>query len=994
MVALIIAGSSNAPSENGNTGTGTSSSSGGDPDLCSPRDPLTSPAAPIVGRKRELDRLQRALDALPHGSFLELAGEAGIGKTRLLDELRRRADERDMLMLEGRGAEYEIDVPFGILVDALDEYLAGLDAARLDRVAAEAAADLAAVFPSLAGRAAGAGRFRAHQAVAGLLERLPRGHGLLLILDDVHWADEASVEVLAHVLRRPAPRGLVVALAHRSRQGRGRMAAALEAAARRGLVERIELGPLEESDAVALLPRGTDAARAHVLCAISGGNPFYLEQLARAGVATAGKRFGPAEDDLAVPAAVIAALSVELDALPPGARRLLEAGALVGEPFELDLAITVAEQVGAEGLEALDVLLARDLVRPTDVPRRFRFRHPILRRAVYESSRLGWRLAAHGRAVEALEAHGAPATALARHVEQAATRGDERAVTVLAEAGHATATRAPAAAAHWFGAALRLLPAGADPARRVALLAPWAFNRAVTGRLEEGREAMVEALAALPPGEFEVRTRITSFCAAIEHFLGRHEQAHERLVAALPSIPEGDSPGAAAIAVELAADAFLQADADLLRTWARRGVELAGAVGEPLLEAAATAQLAFAALHDGSPAEAERLRAAACGAMDALADGRIVDRLEIAYYVGVMEHLLEHDGDAARHLERVLAAAHETGKTFVLAPAGAMLAQALLRRGRVADAADAASDAVDAARLTGNVQSVTQALAAHARALLAAGEVREALAAAQESVRLTAELEPSALGTVPGMALGATLLEAGRSAEAAAAIRATAGLPLVPGTIGCEAHELLVRAALAAGRREEAETLAARADARAERVDLPVTWAQARRAQALVSLDAGDAAAAARAALAAAASAAAAGAVLEEAQARLLAGRARAAEGDRNGAVAELTSASDAFGRCGAKRLGDACARELRRLGVRIPRRALGPGEGEGMAGLTRRELEIATLVGNGRMNREIAAQLFLSEKTVETHLRNIFGKLGVASRKEVAAAVERGAGS
>ena len=378
--------------------------------------------------------------------------------------------------------------------------------------------------------------------------------------------------------------------------------------------------------------------------------------------------------------------------------------------------------------------------------------------------------------------------------------------------------------------------------------------------------------------------------------------------------------------------------------------------------------------------------------MDALADGRIVDRLEIAYYVGTMEHLLEHDGDAVRHLERVLAAAHETGSTFVLAPAGAMLAQAQLRRGRVAEAADTASDAVDAARLTGNVQSVTQALAAHARALLAAGEVREALAAAQESVRLTAELEPSALSTVPGMALAAALLEAGRPAEAAAAVRATAGLPLVPGTIGCEAHELLVRATLVGGRQDDAESWAARAEARAGRVGLPVTRAQACRARALVALDAGDAGGAAAAALAAAASAEAAGAVLEEAQARLLAGMARAAAGDRADAVAQLTGAREAFEACGAKRLRDACALELRRLGVRVRQRASGPGDGEGLAGLTSREREIAVLVHEGRMNREIAGELFLSEKTVETHLRNIFGKLGVASRKEVAAAVERGA--
>ena len=87
----------------------------------------------------------------------------------------------------------------------------------------------------------------------------------------------------------------------------------------------------------------------------------------------------------------------------------------------------------------------------------------------------------------------------------------------------------------------------------------------------------------------------------------------------------------------------------------------------------------------------------------------------------------------------------------------------------------------------------------------------------------------------------------------------------------------------------------------------------------------------------------------------------------------------------------DECAQELRRLGERV-RRVAAPADGDGVAGLTGREREIAQLVHDGKMNREIAAELYLSEKTVETHLRNIFGKLGVASRRDVAAAVERAA--
>ena len=188
---------------------------------------------------------------------------------------------------------------------------------------------------------------------------------------------------------------------------------------------------------------------------------------------------------------------------------------------------------------------------------------------------------------------------------------------------------------------------------------------------------------------------------------------------------------------------------------------------------------------------------------------------------------------------------------------------------------------------------MTQALAAHARALLAAGDLRGALAAAEEGVRPTGAIEPSAFGAVPALALGTALLDAGRPEPAAAAVRAIARFPLIPMTTGCEAYELLTRAALDAGDRLEAERMAARGSARAEHLDLPVSRAQAGRARALVALAAGDVEAATESAAGAAEHAAAAGAPLEEARARLLSGAAHAAAGERTLAIAELTAASE-----------------------------------------------------------------------------------------------------
>ncbi|HEV2813470.1 MAG TPA: helix-turn-helix transcriptional regulator, partial [Solirubrobacteraceae bacterium] len=124
--------------------------------------------------------------------------------------------------------------------------------------------------------------------------------------------------------------------------------------------------------------------------------------------------------------------------------------------------------------------------------------------------------------------------------------------------------------------------------------------------------------------------------------------------------------------------------------------------------------------------------------------------------------------------------------------------------------------------------------------------------------------------------------------------------------------------------------------------------------------------------------------------ARGLAGRALAAAGERKEAIALLRAAEAELDGYGARRGRDEMRRELRRLGARAEARGPATGADSGIGSLTKRELEIAGLVTDRRTNREIAATLFLSDKTIESHLRNIFVKLGASSRVEVARAMER----
>ncbi len=236
-------------------------------------------------------------------------------------------------------------------------------------------------------------------------------------------------------------------------------------------------------------------------------------------------------------------------------------------------------------------------------------------------------------------------------------------------------------------------------------------------------------------------------------------------------------------------------------------------------------------------------------------------------------------------------------------------------------------------------------------------------------------------------------MESGDPAQAAELFVAAAGgeaLPRIPGGWRAKYLELLTRCRLALGQLDDAERTAGYASALATTTGLGTTSAWAGRATAAVALARGDAVAAAAGARASAASADAADAPIDAALSRILAGRALAQAGDRDGAVAELEQAAAALEACGAVRYRQEAEHELRKLGRAVHRRTrAGKGDG-GVDSLTERELELARLVVDRRTNPEIAAALFLSQKTVETHLRNMFRKLGVSSRVELARAVEQ----
>ncbi len=954
------------------------------------------PVPALVGRARELSEIEAALNRLAAGEpwLVQVVGEPGIGKSRLLAELSRLGEDRGWLVLDGRAAEFEQDVPFGLVVDALNDYLGSLEGPVVRALDDELLSELGAVFPSLArhggtgaGGSEGAGRYRLHYAIRRVLERLAARTPMLLALDDVHWADAASVEVLTHLLRRF--RGpLLTAVAYRPAPTR--LLHALEAAMPAGAATRIELAPLTTADVRQMLPPDVDEATGRLLHRETGGNPFYIEQLVRAGQTGPAPGLGVADDARgAVPRAVTAAIHQELQGVSEDARVILQAAAVAGESFEPELVSAIAERNPAPTLRALDELLAVDVIRPTEAPRRFRFRHPIVRRAVYDGAPPGWRIGAHARAAQALHASHAPARVLAHHVENSAAVGDEAAIALLTQAGREAAPRAPETAGRWLLAATRLLGMDDDEHRRLSLLAEAATALVYAGAYEDALDALDEAGRRLPAERLDDRARLAARIAFAKRMSGHPLESRELVQRVLATLPP-DGGGALTLTLELALDHYWRGEFDAMYDVARSVLERARA-GDARLAAAwaaALCSLASTSLHRLADGIVELEEAEAICA--ALPDEQLAEQIDVAGYVAQAAAQLERTGDALAHARRAMRLAEMTGQGAFIPGLLVLETNGLFMEGRIAEALAVAENATEAAVLTGNDQFAVWALWSDAVVSSASAETDRALASAREAVTRSGRVAQTFFSSLSRLHLAAALSAAGDPAAARVELSAFEAGPdqRLLDLRGAHGWELLIQTQLALGDLAAAADSALAAETRARASALPQRIATAVCAHAAVLLAADDAAGAVGAAREALAQAGPAGNPVLTARARALFGAALGRVGDRPGAIAELEQAERTLFACGALREADRAAQELRRLGRRSPRRPRGGTSRAGAAALSAREREVALLVAAGRRNRDVAAALFVSEKTIETHLARIYDKLGVRSRTALAAII------
>ncbi|WP_234390437.1 BTAD domain-containing putative transcriptional regulator [Streptomyces sp. MMG1533] len=899
-----------------------------------PSSPRPRTGSHLIGRAAELTVLDGAIgDALAGApGVVEVVGEPGIGKTRLLGELGERARQRGFLSLAGRSVEFD-RAPYGAFVDALDDHLGHADFLRLRNEGAPPGvfALLSTVFPALCDRfptgpePVTVERYWFHRAVRTLLETLSADGGLVLSLDDLQWTDDGTAELIDHLVRHPPRTPLLLALAYRPRQAPPRLAAALGRAGTEGRVARVELGPLSPAEGAELCGARKDHWRFQQLYEASGGNPFYLEALTR----SAGNESPPAvpadsapvTDDL--PQSVRAALLEELGGLSAAARVCTQAAAVLGDSFDAEMVAVVAQTGEAQALAALDEVAERDLVRQVGSTRRFRFRHPLVRAAVYQGAGAGWRIEAHTRAADGLALHGAPLTAQASHVQRSARVGDEHAVDVLVRAARQVMTIAPATAAHWTQEALRLL--GDQSRLRPELWLQQAKASGMAGRLLESRDLLRTAASLLPAEARAQRALLTVSRATMEWKLGRYKEATSLLLRELADHDGRPEAETAALQTGVATVALRTADFPTAVDWGERALRSAETVGDPLLITAVRGLLALAHTLAGDFARSTDYLNLVLEVVDETDDQHLVGQIDTLVTIGWTEMFLGHHDPALRHLGRGLDLSRRTGQSLMLADLFAASAYVLMWLGRLDEATTYADDALEAASLVGSNEPRSLAEAVNAAVSMWRGDFAGALKICEESLSQAGPEPTQYRSAILGMLGNALLLNGDPAGCVRRVIEAGGG----PEMSAFEAPvrplwlRLLTGAELARGDVAAAEMWAGRAASAVSPDRPPGQLGFALLARAEVHLTREDAAAAETACEAAAAFCAAR-MPLYEATARLTAGIALSVVDRRPEGLAQLERAKALFTRCGATALSELVDQEHHRIAARTPPPTIG----------------------------------------------------------------------
>ncbi|WP_164541013.1 ATP-binding protein [Streptomyces abyssomicinicus] len=947
-------------------------------------------------RPGERRRLIEALAGAREGRrIVELAGDPGSGKTKLLAALMDEARSRGFVVAHGRATELDQKVPLHSITATFDcgsvlEASRDLphDAAALVRaIWAQSSVHISdgITDPSGAQNASeksGASGVELSRglllpAMRGLLGRIARNRPTVLILDDCHWMDHYSAELIDYLIRYPVNEQLLIVLSHRPRQMFPWLRSALAQGVASGVVERITLGELTLGQSAELLSTEAHNRRCVDLHRESQGVPQYL-------LALADEPHGE----------VLASLvQGEISQLRREERWVLEAGAVLDGSFDVTALAAVAGVERDRACVAASALLSRDLLRRSDPASVLVFRHPLVRDAVYGAVDNCWRREAHRRAVDHLRNTRAPASALAAHVAAAPDGSDSGDVEVLLRAAAEVLPAADRAIA-WLEVALRMqLP----PLVRGEVLLALSRALCAAERFEDALPLLREAVAlgsALPR---RIWAKAVERSAMIETLLGRYSEAEATLDGALASFGDDASLEEVGLLVRRGVVGLFDGhtlDPGTVALAAR----IAHTYGCHTSTAAAMAlrSLGAASSGDMDTAEAALDESAVC--VEQLADAEIAESPDCLALLGWAQLGLARFADAEATMRRGVALTKESGETSTLALFLIGLSLAYSTMGRIGDSRRAAVEVKEWARRVGAVQVREMALALEANCAIWLSRTDDSKRAVSRAQRLINGLPPGTYWYSLGAAMClAASVEMEEDAERCMALVLDAGggaaLPNLTLVLRAQCFELLCAAAIAQGSPWAAE-YAEQAMKVAEAVGLPYQRAFALSAQGHVLSARGDVDEAAMRYREAADLFATHGALGSQARALTLAARCAAAGGSPDRAAEMLRPARELAMQCGSPVL---LAAGKGRQGSSA-RDAAGdepPGGRErrlDLSCLTDREREIAGIAGSGRRTKEIAEQLCLSPRTVEVHLSRIYRKLNVPSRAALARLMARAA--
>lgn len=928
------------------------------------------PGPVVVGRRDELEGLTASVEELSggRGSIVLIEGEPGIGKSLLVAAgAIGVARSQDIRVLVGQVHEVTAGRPFGLVAELVRDVATPELEALLQPT--EAAMPPASTI-----------MYRIADVVGELAASLTEGGPVLVVAEDVHDADEGSLLALHALVRRVSEVPLALVVTRRLHPMSDALVRWLESAEDAGM-RQVRLAPLPAGDVRELVEArlGVPAGpRLMDLVERASGNPLFISELLD-GVVQEGALTAP--DDTAelatrvMPPSLAATVLRRLHGLDPMCRSLLRDAAVLGTVFRIDELALVKELDAATVIERLTA--AFDAGFLIDDGRRAAFRHALVRDAIYGDISTAVRATLHRSAGRRLAAAGASAADVAHHLSLGASPGDLEAIEWLERAAGQAAPRAPGLAVERLHQAWSLVPDG-HPARRRLLVS---LTRCLlwSGRLDDAGEAARQVLALLPEPDEEAEARyVLGRVLVYQGDIGGSIQQVE--LALRDGVADGDLRGQ--LLADLALRRGLHGDLDGADDVARRALVAGQELGDPLTVCTARCALAWnAAMRGEAPAGisyAER-------AVRSPRRRDAVEPVQARLYLGVARL---HAGDlsgARAVLEGASTRMVEMGASW-----GSSLARSLLALvGWLAGDWDAAaSDAAGA---------VSSARAGAARTWLPLGCAAGALVAVSRGELDTAEellsVGEDEVAVAGGRHIGAGLLgyaraelDAARGDRDASAQRRFAALQ-DDLDFGVRAHLPLHLLALPATAVEcldpsELRRLTAHADDLAGACGLPLATAAAGRLRGLADRDANWW----RAALEA----------LEHTefdyhQARLAeeAAISSAAGGAGDEATTLAEQALAVYRDLGAVRDRDRCRARLREQGVRTGARGRRGRPRSGWESLTPSELRVAGLVAEGLSNPDIAERLFVSRRTVESHVSNALSKLGQSSRVQLALQVQ-----